>query len=145
MYAIILDRLYEILSVMCPVRKFKQRETSVYWMTKDIFKAIRNRKFYVSLFKLTSRNDHLSHIWRNTVNSMIDKAKANYIKSQLERNIRNPKKFWRIINGFLKNDAVISGNIVFKDTVTGLNIEKGNEASFLNNYFVNKLYPLVLA
>ena len=124
---------------MCPVRKFKQRETSVCWMTKDIFKAIRNRKFYVSLFKLTRRNDHLrlSHIWRNIVNSMIDEAKANYIKSQLKRNILNPKKFWRIINGFLKNDAVISGNIVFKDTETGLNIEKGNEASFLNNYFVN--------
>ena len=139
MYSIILDRLDEILSVMCPIRQFKQRKLSVRWMTKDIFKAIRNRRFYVSLFKLTRRNEHLrlAHIWRNTVNSMIDRAKSNYMKVQLEQNIRNPKKFWRVINGFLKNNTVTIGDIVFVDAQTGQNVVKGNEAAYLDNYFVN--------
>ena len=138
-YSLLLDRMYEILSIMRPVRKYKQRESSVHWITKDIFKAIQTRTFYVSLFKLTRRNDHLrlAHIWRNTVNSMIDKAKSNYIKLQLDRNVKNPRRFWRIINSFLKNDTTNTGEIVFTNTQTGCIIEKGNESSYLNNFFVN--------
>ena len=139
MYVILLERLYSILSIMCPLRRFKQRVPSVNWINRDIYKAIRTRKFYVSLFKLTRRNEHLrlSHIWRNKVNSMIDKAKSTYIKSQLDRHTKNPKKFWRLINSFLDNRTVSLGDITFKDTITGENIIKGSEASFLNNYFVN--------
>ena len=29
MNSLLLDRMYEILSIMCPVRKYKQRESSV--------------------------------------------------------------------------------------------------------------------
>ena len=139
MYSILLSRIYEILKIMCPLRNFKQRESSARWIDKDIYATIRTRKFYVSLFKLTRRNEHLrlSHIWRNKVNAMVDNAKSTYIKSQLENNSKNPKKFWRIINGFLNNKTTSLGDITFKDVTTGLNVEKGTEASFLNNFFVN--------
>ena len=138
-YKFLLDRTYDILSIKCPLRKFKQRTTSANWINKDILKAVRTRKFYVSLFRLTRQADHLrlSHIWRNKVNTMIDRAKATYIKSQLDRNVKNLKKFWRIINNFLGNKTVTYGDITFKDASTGLNTEKGTEATFLNNYFVN--------
>ena len=108
-------------------------------MQYNVDRAIRTRKFYVSLFKMTRRNEHLrlSHIWRNKVNAMVDVAKSTYIKSQLERNIRNPKKFWRIINSFLENKSVSPGDIVFTDVNTGENVEKGTEATYLNNFFVN--------
>ena len=50
-------------------------------------------------------NEHLrlSHVWRNRVNTMIHNAKAKYIKSQLDRNVKNPKKCWCIINNVLDN------------------------------------------
>ena len=139
MYEFLLNHVYDLLSIMCPLRKFKQRETNVCWINKDIFKAIRTRKFYLSLFKITRRDDHLrlANIWRNNVNTMIDRAKAVYIKSQLERNVKNPRKFWRIIHSFLDNKKVEYGEIVFKDSNSDENIEKGGEAELLNNYFVN--------
>ena len=93
--------------------------------------------FFVRLFKITCQRDHLSHIWRNKVNSMIDKAKSVYSKSQLEQNANNPKKFWRVINSFLENKTVEYGEITFKDMNSGANVEKGNEPTFLNDYFVN--------
>ena len=63
---IFLGQVYDILSIMCPMRKFKKRTFSASWINKDIFRAIPTRTFYVSLFKITRRNEHLhlAHIWR---------------------------------------------------------------------------------
>ena len=68
---------------------------------------------------------------------MIDNAKAAYIKSQLDRNVKNPKKFWRIINNFLDNSPTSLSDITFVDDATGNAVPKGGEANFLNDYFVN--------
>ena len=38
---------------------------------------------------------------------------------------------------YLKNNTVTIGDIVFVDAQTGQNVVKGNEASYLNNHFVN--------
>ena len=88
---------------------------------------------------LTRQNEHLqlSHVWRNRVNTMIDNAKSVYIQSQLDRNVKNPRKFWRIINNFLDNNPTSLSDINFIDDETGSIIVKGEEANFLNNYFVN--------
>ena len=101
----ILKHVKGILEIMCPLRSNRQRKSSRLWMNAEIYRAIRNRKFYVSLFKLTRQNEHLqlSHVWRNLVNTMNDNAKSVYIQSQLDRNVKNPRRFWRIINNFLEN------------------------------------------
>ena len=78
MYDILLKGLHEILEIMCPLRKYRCRQNSGPWMNAEIFRAMKYRKFYVSLFKQTPLNKHLqlSHVWRNHVNTMIDNAKA---------------------------------------------------------------------
>ena len=139
MYEFIVSNLYKILEIMCPLRKFKQRLESARWMKPDIHKAIKTRKFYVTLFKLTRLDKYLklSHIWRNKVNVMVDNAKSDYIKSELDRNAKNPKKFWRIINSFLDNKCSSLSDINFLDPETDAFVPRGSEANYLNNYFVN--------
>ena len=139
MYDYILTKLYEILQVMCPLRRYKQHSDPARWITADIYRAIRYRKFYVTLFKLTRKNEHLklAHVWRNRVNTMIDNAKSAFIRNELNRNVKNPKKFWRIINRFLDNRSNNAGDVIFIDTATGESIPKGAEANFLNDFFVN--------
>ena len=139
MYDYILSRIYRILEVMCPLRRFKQRLESARWMGPNIHKAIKTRKFYVTLFKLTRQDQYLklAHIWRNKVNTMIDNAKSDYIKRELDRNAKNPKKFWRIINVFLDDKRFSVSDVSFYDDVTDAPVPKGSEANFLNNYFVN--------
>ena len=71
------------------------------------------------------------------MNSLIFKAKPNYIKNQLHQNSRNPKKFWRIIKNMLSpnREDVISASFVHPRT--GQQVESGGEANFLNDYFIN--------
>ena len=68
---------------------------------------------------------------------MIDNAKATYVKSQLDRNVNDPKKCWRIINNFLDNSPTSLCDVIFTNDETGLIVQKEDEANFLNNHFVN--------
>ena len=65
MYEIILSALYNILEIMCPLRRFKQCLESTRWMNRDIHTAIKTRKCYVTLFKMTRLDSHLklAHVW----------------------------------------------------------------------------------
>ena len=68
---------------------------------------------------------------------MIDNAKSEYIKSELNRNSKNAKKFWRIINSFLVDKRSSLADITFSYDDTGNPVPKGSEANNLNEYFVN--------
>ena len=72
---------------------------------------------------------------RNTVNSMIDSAKKVYIMALLEHSSSCPKKFWKLINQFLKGDYGAAQKPCFIDPVTKVKINNGEESDFLNGYF----------
>ena len=136
---------YEILEIMLPLRKYTRRLNAGCWMNAYIFRAIKYRRFYVNLFRQTRVNEHLrlSYVWRNRVNTMIDNAMAKYIKSQLDRNVKHPKKIWRIINNFLDNSPTSLCDVTFTND-DGMLVQKEDEANFLNNYFVDILTRLGL-
>ena len=48
MYEFILKHVKRILEIMCPLRSYRQRKNSGLWMNAEIYRAIRNRIFYVS-------------------------------------------------------------------------------------------------
>ena len=68
---------------------------------------------------------------------MIDSAKKAYINSLLENNSSCPKKFWKLINQFLKNDHSQTQYPRFIDPSNSTEVPLGNEAVFLNSYFCN--------
>ena len=90
----------QILEVMCPYRRYKQREVLTPWMHAGIYSAIRTRNEMVKIFNYTRSNESLIRLrrQRNIVNSMIEVAKKDYINRTLHQNSRNSKKFWRMIN-----------------------------------------------
>ena len=71
------------------------------------------------------------------VNSLICKAKGNYIKLQLNQNNRNPITFWRIIKNMLAPRENTTASTRFRDSLTDDFVDIGSEADFLNNYFIN--------
>ena len=133
------NHVYEILSVMCPFRKYKQRESPTPWITAEIYRAIRYRDSLVNLFKATQNSLYitLAKQQRNVVNSMIESAKRNYILTVLNNNISVPKKFWRQINTLLKGEKTCSTQPNLVDPVTKSDVPKGSEANFLNEYYCN--------
>ena len=126
------DYAKEILSIKCPLKRYKQREVVTPWVTADIYRNIRYRDSLVNLYRLTKNNLYLK---RNIVNSMIDSAKKVYISSLLDRNASSPKKFWKHINDFLKGKYVTHHYPCFLDPVTNTEVPLGQESTFLNEFF----------
>ena len=137
------DQLYthvnDILSVMCPYKRYKQRENLTPWVSAEIYRSMRYHDSLINLYKATKDSLYLTLAkrQRNVVNSMIETAKRQYISTTLNNNSSCPKKFWRQINVLLKgeNSNINQTNLI--DPVTNLDVPKGNEANFLNEYFCN--------
>ena len=144
LWDIFYKKVYDILAIMCPLKRFKQREHVTPWLSADIYKAMRERDKLVKLFKVTRNQAHLklAHQYRNKVNSLISKSKGNFIKQNLNQNSRNPKKFWRIIKDLTSPKVDLTATTRYIDPVTGEYIEVGLEANFLNSYFINIVHNL---
>ena len=131
--------IYDIMSVMCPYKKFRQREIVTPWITADIYRNIRYRDSLVNLYRITKNNLYLTLMkqQRNIVNSMIESAKKAYISGLLDNNATSPKKFWKYINQFLKGDyrSYLFPNFI--DPNSGLTISSDQTATFLNEFFCN--------
>ena len=128
-----------ILEVMCPFRRYRQREFPTPWMTPDIYTEIRLRARFVKLFNRFRSNNFLILLrrQRNKVNSLIDNAKRDYIINSLHQNSKNPKKFWRIVNNMLKGSSEKSHTVQFIDPDSNDPMPDGFQADFLNSYFCN--------
>ena len=75
---------------------------------------------------------------RNKVNNMVNIAKADFIKKRLRQNRKNPRKFWKSINGLIKqNNNVDISNIVFRDPANYTIVSEDMKPDYLNDFFVN--------
>ena len=88
MWDILYKAVYEILSVMCHYKRYKQRETPTPWLNADIYRAMRYRDSLIGLYKVTGKKLYLTMAkqHRNIVNSMIESAKKLYITTLLNNN-----------------------------------------------------------
>ena len=132
-------RMQEILEIMCPFKTIYVRKDHVPWFTNEIYECIRKRLYYVKLFR-TSRNDDiflLSKYFRNKCNCLIRNAKSEYIKTSLDTNVNNPRKYWKILNSMLKTNNDNITDFEFKNQTTNENVPLSNTADFLNEYFSN--------
>ena len=125
---------------MCPYNRVLTNVNRPHWIKQEFFRAIRERKRLLKLFRCTGNTNifQLLCILRNRVNTMIDRAKAQYIKNKLYLNAKNPKKCWQCINGLIKGKVEVNiGNFTFTDPDTGLVIEKADIPDFSNRFFAD--------
>ena len=136
---IIQNKIEGILEVMCPYKNIFVREDKTPWFTDEIYACIRKRMYYVKLFRKTRNNDIfiISKYFRNKCNTLIRGAKSNYIKENLITNRANSKKFWRVLNGILKNQVATYIDFEFVDPVSRQSVPTLETSDFLNTYFAN--------
>ena len=91
---IIFTRALDILTIMCPYKRYKQREVLKPWLNADIYREIRYRDKCMKLFRITGHQCYfrLACQARNRVNGMVDRAKSCYFKNVLNDNSKNPNK-----------------------------------------------------
>ena len=59
MWDFLYKNVYDILTIMCPFRRFKQRAKVTPWLNAGIYRAMRERDKYISLFKVTGNQYYL--------------------------------------------------------------------------------------
>ena len=74
---------------------------------------------------------------RNRCNTIVQNAKATYIKNSLLRTTGDPKKFWKSINNLLKGPKTDVVAHEFIDSVTGEIIEQSFVCDYLNEFYAN--------
>ena len=139
MWDTLLDKINEILTVMCPFKRVYVRSQKTPWITNDIIHYINERTKFIKLFRKTGSLHffELSKFLRNKVNTLIRKAKSKYIQDNLFRNKENPKKFWRILRTVFNGEKGKAQDMEFIHPETQQRVIRENTANFLNDYFVN--------
>ena len=139
LWDLILSCVIDILEIMCPIRRFKQREKLTPWMDASIYRDMRFRDILCKLFRRTRSNESLCGLrrQRNIVNSRVESAKKAYIYKILQENNKNPRKFWKLVNELLNGRRSTVEHAQFVDPHSNVNVPPGDEAEFLNNYFCN--------
>ena len=125
-WSFIRTKILEILLIMCPFKRVCDRKYKPLWITPKIYQMIRKRKRLFKLYRQTGCYDILKKVYvlRNKVNSLVEKAKGDFIKHRLHQNSKNPRKFWQLINSLIKDKVDIDiGNINFKDPATDLIVD----------------------
>ena len=139
-WSFIRTRIIDILSIMCPYKRVFSRKYKPLWITPEIYRAIRERKRLLKLYRATGCYDILKQVYvlRNKVNSLVDKAKSDFVLRKLNQNTRNPKKFWKTVNDLIKEKIDIDIiNVNFIDPSTSILVDKNDTHDFFNNFFAN--------
>ena len=138
-WAFIKENVCRIIEVMCPLKKIYVRKAQPPWFDNSIVRRICDRERLSRLFRNTGSSDVLRElkIVRNSVTQAVCNARSSYINISLNRNKKDPRKFWRIINSFVANSEDTLYDGLFIDPTTGLTVPMENVAVFLNDYFAN--------
>ena len=125
---------------MCPVRDYKIRNSKPPWIVSELIEQMKDRDYFYTKAKRTNNEDdwNIAKFHRNQVNFNIRKAKADFIKEQLNNNEGNSARFWRTIKQIMphKKGSKSKGKISIK-TNEGEVIHENEVANHLNTFFAN--------
>ena len=94
------DKLNNLLNINCPYRKLKIKKLDVNkpYITSDIKTIIKEKHKLQKLYnrKPITYGDRYRKM-RNSLNSVIRKAKADYFRTKMRNNTHNSRETWRVI------------------------------------------------
>ena len=137
-WEIMIDRIKNVIDLLCPVKTFKFSDNKPKWLTNDIILLMRERDRCLRKFtKSKLEQDKISmRKARNLSNLAVKKAKSEYIKEQLETYKNDPKKFWKHIASIIPNKkSIVSQNFNNIHDDNNDIITQENLAKHVNYYF----------
>ena len=127
-------QITEEINKQCPPRKIKIKDKQDPWITHEIIEMIHDKdRLRKIAYKSKKQNDHdRSKTVENETKQMVKRARADFIKTNLELYRNDPKQFWEQINGILPSKAKQQYINLF-DHTNNENINTGDTADFINN------------
>ena len=128
------------IDIYCPLKEFKIKQQKEPWITAPLIELIKDKDYAMKLAK--KRRD--PNLWAeakrltNICTNRLRKARADYIKENLENDFGNSKNFWKNIQNVLPNKKKKSaGNFDLYDNTNNKDISNDETANYINNFFVN--------
>ena len=121
----------------CPTRSFKINDYKPPWITNELIEQQKDRDYFYRKAKKTKMQDdwNIAKHLRNTTNDNFRKAKADFIKDQLD-NSPDAAKFWRTIKSvYPSKKGETSRNVISLKSEAGENVPESETAHYINNYF----------
>ena len=107
-------------------------------MTKKIVKMMRERDKFLAKARRTQNEDtwNIARFWGNQVQMAIKQYKTDFIRQQLQRNKKNPRKFWDNIRELLPNSKDNTIKSLY-DQPSDKTIDKNELPMYINSFFTS--------
>ena len=133
------NNIKSILDKLCPEKTFKFAKNRPAWISNDLINLMKERDRSLQTYLGTRLEIDKKEMrkMRNLVNITVKKARADYVRNQLEIHKNDSKKFWKELNSIIPNKKSTAQNFN--------NIKDDNQdiipcdilPSIVNSYFAN--------
>ena len=140
MWEIMKINIEGIIDTMCPMKTFRINQIKQPWITPPLIELIKDKDKILKKAKKKKTDKNLwkqAKIFRNRCTNRLRKAKADYVKSNLNNNQNNPKKFWKNIQEIFPQKSKNNKNIILTDMDTDQTLESEKVADYINDFFTN--------
>ena len=111
------------------------------WITKAIIASCKNKEQLYKIWKKDLNNTVKKENYKNYIkilNRIINRAKEDHERKQIQTNMNNQKNLWRIINNKLGTNSKRNNNINFiMDNNNKIITDSKEIADHINNFFCN--------
>ena len=140
MWEIMKINIEGIIDTMCPMKTFRINQIKQPWITPPLIELIKDKDKILKKAKKKKTDENLwkqAKIFRNRCTNRLRKVKADYVKSNLNNNQNNPKKFWKNIQEIFPQKSKNNKNIILTDMDTDQTLESEKVADYINDFFTN--------
>ena len=104
-------------------------------MTHDLLELIKDKDYLLKKARKSKLDTDKANARqaRNLVNSLIKRARSDYVKEQLDANRNDPKKFWEVIKNVFGDNNMNERLALFDDLDNP--IAEHDTSLFINNFF----------
>ena len=133
---IMLAIVNSVLDDCCPLKKMKICLSGNEWLTNEVIEAIHEKNcLFKKALDSTLTQDWINYkISRKYARNILLNTKEYFLKTQLNENINNPRRFWQRLNditGNSKQNKIFT--TIYNDT--GNKLENQEAAEFMNEYY----------
>ena len=137
---IIDDAIKRHIDAMCPQKLFKVREVREPCITNEILEEIKVKDHAMRAAKRPGNVNDWQHAKTesNRVGSLVDQAKADFLKEQQTELAGDPKKFWRVVKSIVPGKKSKTSKISLNRTGvdgTEVSVEDSSTADYINKFF----------
>ena len=123
------------LNKIYPIREFCFKKEKPPWLTLDLLELIKDKDYLLKKARKSKLDIDKTNARqaRNLVNSLIKRARSDYVKEQLDANRNDPKKFWEVIKNVFGDKNLNERLALFDDLDNP--IAEHDTSLFINNFF----------